>query len=222
MRPSYHPEGLSNDSSTAPHSITQTWRKNGKCPTNTIPIRRTREEDVLRASSIKRFGKKRRPRNITRLFSVDDPNTLLSVDGHQVKNLFKNLIVRIIARRSNNRSTEIMYAGITNDTGGTIFVNEVQPKPSSPGHDNGCSSPNRNTGRSRSRQYAAFPCEPVTMSSLTDTMLVRSPCLIDPHQSQPVELSKPLAQSVRHHQSNHRSPPCSTLRRIEQFRALLF
>jgi hypothetical protein len=99
MRPSYHPEGLSNDSSTAPHSITQTWRKNGKCPTNTIPIRRTREEDVLRASSIKRFGKKRRPRNITRLFSVDDPNTLLSVDGHQVKNLFdqENLISTVIS-----------------------------------------------------------------------------------------------------------------------------
>jgi hypothetical protein len=54
---------------------------------------------------------------------------------------------------------------ITDDNGDTIFVNEVQPKPTSPGHDYGRTSPNHNTGRSGSRQYAAFPCEPVAMSS---------------------------------------------------------
>jgi hypothetical protein len=54
---------------------------------------------------------------------------------------------------------------ITNDNGDTIFGNEVQPKPTSPGHDYGRTSPNRNTGRSGSRQYAAFPREPVAMSS---------------------------------------------------------
>jgi hypothetical protein len=54
---------------------------------------------------------------------------------------------------------------ITDDNGDTIFGNEVQPKPTSPGHDYGRSSPNRNTSRSRSRQYAAFPCESVAMSS---------------------------------------------------------
>jgi hypothetical protein len=58
-----------------------------------------------------------------------------------------------------------MYARITDDTRGTIFVNEVQSKPISPGHDYGRSTPNRNTSRSGSRQYAAFPCEPVSMSS---------------------------------------------------------
>jgi hypothetical protein len=38
---------------------------------------------------------------------------------------------------------------ITDDNNGdTIFVNEVQTKPTSPGHDYGRSSPNRNTGHS--------------------------------------------------------------------------
>jgi hypothetical protein len=58
-----------------------------------------------------------------------------------------------------------MYARITDDIGGTIFVNEIQPKPTSLGHDYERSSPNRNIGPSGSQQYAAFPCEPVTMSS---------------------------------------------------------
>jgi hypothetical protein len=49
----------------------------------------------------------------------------------------------------------MMYARITDDTGGTIFVNEVQPEPTSPGHDYERSSPNRNTGHSGSRQYAS-------------------------------------------------------------------
>jgi hypothetical protein len=37
---------------------------------------------------------------------------------------------------------------ITDDNGDTIFINEVQPKPSFPGHDYERSSPNRNTSRS--------------------------------------------------------------------------
>jgi hypothetical protein len=37
---------------------------------------------------------------------------------------------------------------ITDDNGDTIFVNMVQPKPASPGHDYGCSSPNCNTDHS--------------------------------------------------------------------------
>jgi hypothetical protein len=46
---------------------------------------------------------------------------------------------------------------IIDDNRDTIFVNEVQPKPTSLGHDYGRSSPNRNTGRSGIPQYAAFP-----------------------------------------------------------------
>lgn len=58
MRPSYIPRGPYQDSNVAPRPFTQTWQQNGKCPENTIPIRRIKEEDVLRASDIRRFGKK--------------------------------------------------------------------------------------------------------------------------------------------------------------------
>ncbi|KAF8408277.1 hypothetical protein HHK36_007426 [Tetracentron sinense] len=44
----------------------QLWTFSGElCPEGTIPIRRTREEDILRASSIQRFGRKVR-RNVRR------------------------------------------------------------------------------------------------------------------------------------------------------------
>lgn len=58
MRPSYHPGGQYGESNTAPPPITQTWHQSGKCPENTVPIRRTKEEDVLRASSVNLYGKK--------------------------------------------------------------------------------------------------------------------------------------------------------------------
>ncbi|WVZ49259.1 hypothetical protein U9M48_000633 [Paspalum notatum var. saurae] len=59
MWPSYHPQGLDLDSSITSRPFTQTWQQNGKCPENTIPIRRTQEEDVLRARSVSCYGKKR-------------------------------------------------------------------------------------------------------------------------------------------------------------------
>ncbi|KAG2675268.1 hypothetical protein I3843_13G154800 [Carya illinoinensis] len=64
-RPSYHPEGLfdENKVSAKPkersNPITQLWHQNGRCPEGTVPIRRTKEDDVLRASSVKRYGRKR-------------------------------------------------------------------------------------------------------------------------------------------------------------------
>ncbi|KAF7838300.1 putative neprosin [Senna tora] len=43
----------------------QLWTHSGEsCPEGTVPIRRTREEDVVRSSSIQRFGRK--PRNVRR------------------------------------------------------------------------------------------------------------------------------------------------------------
>ncbi|CAL5017444.1 unnamed protein product [Urochloa decumbens] len=63
MRPSMHPSGMYDESNIA--SIAQTWHENGECPEDTIPIRRTREEDVMRASSVRMYGKK--------LISMDDP-----------------------------------------------------------------------------------------------------------------------------------------------------
>uniref|UniRef100_A0A0D3EZ92 Neprosin PEP catalytic domain-containing protein n=1 Tax=Oryza barthii TaxID=65489 RepID=A0A0D3EZ92_9ORYZ len=58
MRPSIQPSGMYGE---AARPFTQTWNQNGeKYPDNTIPIRRIKEEDVMRATSIAMFGKKMR------------------------------------------------------------------------------------------------------------------------------------------------------------------
>ncbi|XP_065630322.1 protein neprosin, partial [Quercus suber] len=71
MRPSFHPEGLSfDDVSSKPESeITQLWHLNGRCPEETIPIRRTKEEDLLRASSVANYGRSKYPQ-----FDTTDTN----------------------------------------------------------------------------------------------------------------------------------------------------
>ncbi|XP_047065639.1 uncharacterized protein LOC124673642 [Lolium rigidum] len=84
-RPAYHPEGLYDESKVASshkdkQKITQMWHQNGQCQENTIPIRRTKKEDVLRASSIKRYGKKMHK-------STPNPSSvepdMLNESGHQ-------------------------------------------------------------------------------------------------------------------------------------------
>ncbi|GAU18740.1 hypothetical protein TSUD_80280 [Trifolium subterraneum] len=76
MRPNYHPEGLFEenkfDENKAKSStpINQLWHANGMCSEGTIPIRRTKEEDVLRASSVKRYGRKKH-RSIPKPRSAD-------------------------------------------------------------------------------------------------------------------------------------------------------
>lgn len=85
LRPSFHPEGLLTESKTTesnPNRITQMWHLNGKCPENTIPIRRTKREDVLRASSIKTFGRKKH-RTVPNPQSADPD--LINESGHQVR-----------------------------------------------------------------------------------------------------------------------------------------
>lgn len=91
MRPSYHPEGLYDEEkmttrskdSTSP--ITQLWHMNGRCPEDTIPVRRTKKDDVLRASSVKKYGKKK-PKAIAKPRSTDPD--LTNESGHQVENHF--------------------------------------------------------------------------------------------------------------------------------------
>ncbi|GMP92141.1 hypothetical protein CsSME_00042489 [Camellia sinensis var. sinensis] len=86
MRPSYHPEGLYDQKKVSTGNkergkpITQLWHMNGRCPEDTIPIRRTKKEDVLRASSVKRFGKKKH-RSIPQPRSADPD--LINQSGHQ-------------------------------------------------------------------------------------------------------------------------------------------
>ncbi|PKA58253.1 hypothetical protein AXF42_Ash012976 [Apostasia shenzhenica] len=86
-RPAFHPEGLydagkvaSEVSKKKPNSIVQLWHQNGRCPEGTVPIRRTRKEDILRASSIKRYGRKKH-RAIPRPNSANPD--LINQSGHQ-------------------------------------------------------------------------------------------------------------------------------------------
>lgn len=82
------PNGITNDnikvlssSSETNEAITQLWHSNGKCPTGTIPVRRTKKEDVLRASSVKTYGKKSVSASV-------QPNSIdldmINQNGHQV------------------------------------------------------------------------------------------------------------------------------------------
>lgn len=86
MRPNYHPEGLYDDNKVAsegkgrPNTVHQLWHVSGQCPPDTIPIRRTKKDDVLRASSVKRYGKKKR-RSIPVPRSADPD--LVNESGHQ-------------------------------------------------------------------------------------------------------------------------------------------
>ncbi|PKA49338.1 hypothetical protein AXF42_Ash014240 [Apostasia shenzhenica] len=87
LRPAFHPEGLYDESKVAsepsekkPSTISQLWHQNGRCPEGTVPIRRTRVEDVFRASSVKRYGRKK-PRAIPKPRSADPD--LINESGHQ-------------------------------------------------------------------------------------------------------------------------------------------
>lgn len=75
MRPSYFPRRWNNESPyTKRNLVTQLWTINGKCPKNSIAMRRTTKEDILRAKSIKNYGKK-------------DPN---SIPQHKPRNSSSN------------------------------------------------------------------------------------------------------------------------------------
>ncbi|KAI3503590.1 hypothetical protein L1887_32036 [Cichorium endivia] len=45
-------------SSEKHETVTQFWHLNGNCPKGTIPVRRKKKEDILRASFINKYGKK--------------------------------------------------------------------------------------------------------------------------------------------------------------------
>uniref|UniRef100_A0ACD6AKE9 Uncharacterized protein n=1 Tax=Avena sativa TaxID=4498 RepID=A0ACD6AKE9_AVESA len=138
MQPSSYPGGLYHDS----HPITQTWHQNGKCPENTVPIRRTKEEDILRASSIRMYGKKS-PGSIPNLNSINGPSSTPSVTsgrhqygvasapvgkGYGTKATF-NLWRPTIARAGDFSLTQLwISAGSGNDlntieTGWQVYLN---------------------------------------------------------------------------------------------------
>ncbi|XWS33096.1 hypothetical protein CRYUN_Cryun22dG0049400 [Craigia yunnanensis] len=87
MTPNFHPEGVFGQNKVSSEmkegssrTITQLWHLNGTCPEGTIAVRRTKKDDLLRASSIKAFGKKKH-RTIPQPRSADPD--LISQSGHQ-------------------------------------------------------------------------------------------------------------------------------------------
>ncbi|KAJ9158667.1 hypothetical protein P3X46_024231 [Hevea brasiliensis] len=86
MRPTFYPEGLLSESKVSSNSeeesnpTTQLWHLNGRCPKETIPIRRTRKNEILRANSVKSFGMKKH-------LAIPQPRSaepdLISQSGHQ-------------------------------------------------------------------------------------------------------------------------------------------
>ncbi|XP_059643613.1 protein neprosin-like [Cornus florida] len=82
LEPPERPKG--NDSTDAMTEGFQLWTNSGEsCPEGTIPIRRTTEKDVLRASSIRKFGRKLR-RGVRRdTTSSDHEHAVAFVNGDQ-------------------------------------------------------------------------------------------------------------------------------------------
>ncbi|KAK1285923.1 hypothetical protein QJS10_CPB20g00471 [Acorus calamus] len=68
-RPSAYPNGV--EAETTEKKIHQPWHLNGRCPEGTVPIRRTQKSDLMRAISLKNFGKKY-PEGIRYSQIVDD------------------------------------------------------------------------------------------------------------------------------------------------------
>ncbi|XP_010524467.1 PREDICTED: uncharacterized protein LOC104802521 [Tarenaya hassleriana] len=59
MRPSCHPEGdHAGNAKKNTKPLIQLWHVKGKCPKNTVPIKRTKKEDLLGPTSFESFGKK--------------------------------------------------------------------------------------------------------------------------------------------------------------------
>ncbi|KAI7740416.1 hypothetical protein M8C21_017577 [Ambrosia artemisiifolia] len=85
MKPNFHPEGMKyesmKESSQTRETITQLWQLNGKCPKGTIPIRRTKKEDIIRAGSMKNYGKKRSLSTVAHPHSIDID--LINQSGHE-------------------------------------------------------------------------------------------------------------------------------------------
>ncbi|CAG7873920.1 unnamed protein product [Brassica rapa] len=75
MRPSFIPESTSTYTKKK-IKATQAWHKNGRCPKNTVPIRRIKKEDILRSKSIESFGRKTNP-------SIPEDNTYDPSRGHE-------------------------------------------------------------------------------------------------------------------------------------------
>lgn len=90
LRPNYHPEGVFGEKklvSNKPKAkkVTQMWQLKGRCPKGTVPIRRSKKQDVLRASSVENYGKKYKNNRkiVPKKPKSANPGDFISQSGHQ-------------------------------------------------------------------------------------------------------------------------------------------
>ncbi|KAK0606050.1 hypothetical protein LWI29_033635 [Acer saccharum] len=78
MRPSFDlpTEKLDTRNESSQPVIQQTWQKSGSCPEGTVPIRRIRKQDLLRAASLEQFGIK--PPNVPYASNKTDIKNIIS------------------------------------------------------------------------------------------------------------------------------------------------
>ncbi|GMI83888.1 hypothetical protein like AT5G25950 [Hibiscus trionum] len=77
MRPSFDLKNEKSSTENEPSKlvVSQTWQRSGSCPEGTVPIRRIQRQDLLRANSVDRFGRK--PQEI--VYKLNSTN---QKDGH--------------------------------------------------------------------------------------------------------------------------------------------
>ncbi|KAG4929902.1 hypothetical protein AAZX31_17G084600 [Glycine max] len=83
LDPPERPKGHTHTNGETVIESFQLWTDSGEaCPEGTVPIRRTTEQDFLRASSVRRFGRK--PRNVRRdSTGTGHEHAVVSVNGDQ-------------------------------------------------------------------------------------------------------------------------------------------
>lgn len=100
----------------------QLWSISGEsCPEGTIPIRRTREEDILRANSVRRFGRKAR--------RVRRDST---GNGHEVSLCQKKKILKFLKKQKSLQdscwnSTKPTKKKVVKESEKSAFVSSVFP-----------------------------------------------------------------------------------------------
>ncbi|XVF48626.1 hypothetical protein PTKIN_Ptkin03bG0205300 [Pterospermum kingtungense] len=113
MRPSYgfFKQNLATKNKSSEPVVFQTWRRSGSCPQGTVPIRRVRRQDLLRATSLEHFGRKPPPQ----IFSASKTND-----------------TRIIIPPIANRSAAILLTTGNNYIGAKADINVWNPYVESP------------------------------------------------------------------------------------------
>lgn len=66
----------------------QLWQRSGSCPEGTIPIRRIRKKELLKASSVKEYGRKKPSQKFNHL--DEDIDSYLQLENHSVGGMMES------------------------------------------------------------------------------------------------------------------------------------